>query len=143
MNRRDFLTGIIASALPPAPPKHRPRLYSPKDLEQRSGFRKMAIAVSAQNAPAVSGFTVALMRKPEDQFELSWTGGKPAYQIQQAVRINGRWTNIGNPTLATNRFLANSSGMGFFRVQQSVVMALSYTLDDSGVHLTWNAPESG
>lgn len=47
---------------------------------------------------------------------LSWTGGRPPYQVQRSPGLAGNWENVGLPTLGLSMALPLTGSAGFFRV---------------------------
>lgn len=50
------------------------------------------------------------------QFVISWTGGRPNFQVQTASNLSGDWSNLGAPTSASAATIPMTSGQAFFRV---------------------------
>ncbi|MBI1840415.1 MAG: spondin domain-containing protein [Verrucomicrobia bacterium] len=63
------------------------------------------------------------------QLELTWAGGRPAYQLQQLRALDEQWTNVGEPTTATSAIVAQDAAMGFFRVIDDYTARYEVTLD--------------
>jgi uncharacterized repeat protein (TIGR03803 family) len=80
------------------------------DLDGLSGQAQMLVNV-------ISPITVSLSRLGS-QLVLSWTGGKPPYQVVTAGTLaGGIWSNLGAP-LNTNTFiLTPTNAAAFYRVQ--------------------------
>ncbi|MES2707609.1 MAG: hypothetical protein V4726_13525 [Verrucomicrobiota bacterium] len=50
---------------------------------------------------------------------LSWTGGRPPYQVQRSRRLTDGWEDVGTPTEATSMTLPMDESAGFFRIRDS------------------------
>lgn len=49
---------------------------------------------------------------------LTWSGGKPSYQLQRRATLDASWTNIGIPSSFATALIEPSDQAGFYRVVQ-------------------------
>lgn len=52
----------------------------------------------------------------EGAAHLSWSGGRPTYQLQRRESLNGPWRNVGRPTLESQAVVPLGEGEVYFRV---------------------------
>jgi hypothetical protein len=50
------------------------------------------------------------------QLAMTWSGGRPTYQVQTRPNLASNWTNLGVPTSNNAALLPLAAGPGFFRV---------------------------
>lgn len=74
---------------------------------------------------------------------LSWMGGKPAYQLQMRTEIDGAWTNVGEPTSATSATAPLSAESTFFRVVQDYTARYQVVFDATWSSITHPAAFPG
>src|SRR5256885_15390637 len=63
------------------------------------------------SSPLITGVT-----QTNDSIILSWTGGRPTYQIQMSPSLAGNWTNIGPITSNSSMILPATASAALFRV---------------------------
>jgi len=92
---------------------------------------------------ALPGTTMAIVKNGAN-VDLSWSGGSPPFQLQKTLSLSAiSWAQIGSPTLARTSMQPITGPEAYFRIQEQIVMQLTGTSDASGIHLTWNSPQSG
>src|SRR5882724_6842600 len=73
-----------------------------------------------QAAAQGNGNTPALrltgVRANANQLTLTWTGGRPTYQVQSRTSLDQNWTNFGEPTAANALDIPLDANQAFFRV---------------------------
>lgn len=93
------------------------------------GFFSAALTIGADSVLADSEintlpttkvpFTSALRLDPSGALRLSWSGGKPPYQVQRTGDLTGGWQNAGAPTMENSATLPFDGPRGFFQVLDS------------------------
>jgi hypothetical protein len=66
---------------------------------------------AADNSPLVTSITVR-----DNQVFITWSNGRPTYQVQMSSDLDQPWTNIGNPTSEHLAALPFHAMPAFFRV---------------------------
>jgi hypothetical protein len=51
-----------------------------------------------------------------NRLTLTWTGGRPAYQVQSRTSLDQNWINVGEPTTANALDISLDADQSFFRV---------------------------
>jgi len=50
------------------------------------------------------------------QLRFDWLNGRPTYQVQTALRTDGPWLNVGNPTMNNFALVSITNSRSFYRV---------------------------
>ncbi|HVY71173.1 MAG TPA: spondin domain-containing protein [Verrucomicrobiae bacterium] len=89
----------------------------------------IAVALRADITPPVVVSAVAA----ESGIKLSWTGGRPNYQVQIRGRLDQDWLNLDTPTATNTVTLPITAGQAYFRVVSD--FTAQYRVD---FHATWS-----
>jgi hypothetical protein len=76
----------------------------------------IAILVSVLPSWATDLTLTAEINSGAGRLDLSWVGGKPAYQIQMRTELDGPWMNVGEPISGNTATVPLASQNAFFRV---------------------------
>lgn len=74
-------------------------------------FSTLSIARGADLSPLITDFQVH-----GSELFLTWTNGRPSYQVQTRSDINQPWYNVGSPISQTSTTVPISGSQAFFRV---------------------------
>ena len=148
-NRRDFLTGLAAVALPPLPPhfkrRRKPeRAESPKVKALRLSLTAPKVSVQVQSlsqasVPDANGFTVSISHTP-GHVSLSWLGGTPPFELWQTSDLGKPWVKAVGPTMERTATVPVTADHMFFKVQGSLVMGLTASRSNGVININWQTP---
>jgi len=65
---------------------------------------------------------------------LTWSGGKPAYQLQKRATLDAPWTDVGIPSSFATTLIEPNGQAGFYRVVQDYTAQYRVTFD-----ATWSS----
>lgn len=68
-------------------------------------------SAAAEDAPVVGGIVLS-----NNLAVITWTGGRPTYQVQTRSTLDEAWTHIGSPTTQTSVALPVGGEQAYFRI---------------------------
>src|SRR5690348_15252009 len=86
-------------------------------MKFQNGFLLLSLAVGSISATQLSDFALHA-EVSDDQLLLSWSEGRPAFQLQGKANIGDPWANISAPTQTNSIALPLQDDQKFFRIVQ-------------------------
>jgi hypothetical protein len=79
-------------------------------------FQTVLHQAAAQGNSDTSALQLTAVQVDADHLALTWTGGRPAYQVQSRMGLDQNWTNVGEPTTANALDIPLDANQAIFRV---------------------------
>ncbi|MDB6069939.1 MAG: hypothetical protein JWL81_1110 [Verrucomicrobiales bacterium] len=85
------------------------------------GASSVLVDVLVTTTPAAQPMAVtSVVRAPNGNLTLQWTGGNAPYQVQRSTTLlQGSWQNVGNPVSTTSATVTPTGTKAFYRVTGS------------------------
>jgi hypothetical protein len=99
----------------------------------------LAFASSARSSEAVLSPNITGINIANDQVMLTWTNGRPTYQVQTRSTLDASWVNVGAPTGDNFAAIPITGAQGFFRVVSDFTARYQVVFDATWSQATHSA----